>query len=44
MVETLVLSIVGGIAACAAWYGLKAVMRKKEKALSRRGALHPVFI
>ena len=43
MVETHVLSIVGGIAACAAWYGLKAVMRKKEKALSRRGALHPVF-
>ena len=31
MVETLVFSIVGGIAACAAWYGLKAVMRKKKK-------------
>lgn len=31
MVETLVLSIVGGIAACAAWDGLKAVMRKKKK-------------
>ena len=41
--KRLFFSIVGGIAACAAWYGLKAVMRKKEKALSRRGALHPVF-
>lgn len=31
MVETLVLSIVGGIATCADWDGLKAVMCKKKK-------------
>ncbi len=33
MVELLVLTVVGGIIACAAWDGMKAVVRKLRRAV-----------